>query len=279
MKKTLKQLADFPYSFINRIIESKNDKFPVGSIVFSQSGWRTHTIVQPDALTPNEFTLLPDFGNASYSLAAGACGMPGNTAYFGFLEICQPKEGETVVVSGAAGAVGSLVGQIAKIKGCKVVGIAGSDKKCRWLEKELGFDKAINYKTANVSNALKEAAPKGYDCYFDNVGGEISQAVIEQMKLFGRISVCGAISGYNDQKIVVPAIQAFFIWKQLKMEGFIVHRWIDRWMEGVTQMLEWINSGKIKTEETVTEGFQNMPQAFIDMLNGNNTGKAIVKNV
>jgi prostaglandin reductase 1 len=221
--------------------------------------------------------MLPDFGSQSYSLAVGACGMPGNTAYFGFLEICQPKEGETVVVTAAAGAVGSLVGQIAKIKGCKVIGFAGSDEKCQWLEKELGFDKAINYKSKDLAKALKEAAPKGVDCYFDNVGGELSSIIIHQMRPYGRISVCGAISGYNDQQIMVPAPQSMFIWSQLKMEGFLVYRWSDRWLEGITQMLSWIGEGKIKIEETYTEGFENMPQAFIDMLNGKNTGKAVVK--
>lgn len=124
---------------------------------------------------------------------------------------------------------------------------------------------------------MKAAAPKGIDCYFDNVGGEISQRVIEQMNLFGRISVCGAITGYNDQEIKVFAPQRYFIWNQLKMEGFIVHRWVARWMEGVTQMMNWIKDGKIKYHETVTEGFENMPQAFMDMLNGKNTGKAVVK--
>lgn len=203
--------------------------------------------------------------------------MPGNTAYFGFLEICQPKEGETVVVSTAAGAVGSLVGQIAKIKGCRVVGITGSDEKCKWLINDLGFDAAINYKTADLKKELKAAAPKGIDCYFDNVGGEISQNVIEQMNLSGRISVCGAITGYNGQEVSVHAPQKNFVFKQLKMEGFIVHRWANRWMEGVSQMLQWIKDGKIKFLETVTEGFENMPQAFMEMLNGKNTGKAVVK--
>jgi prostaglandin reductase 1 len=203
--------------------------------------------------------------------------MPGNTAYFGFLEICQPKEGETVVVSTAAGAVGSLVGQIAKIKGCRVVGITGSDEKCKWLTNDLGFDAAINYKTADLKKELKAAAPKGIDCYFDNVGGEISQNVIEQMNLSGRISVCGAITGYNGQEVQVNAPQKNFVFKQLKMEGFIVHRWANRWMEGVNQMLQWIKDGKIKFQETVTEGFENMPQAFMEMLNGKNTGKAVVK--
>jgi prostaglandin reductase 1 len=203
--------------------------------------------------------------------------MPGNTAFFGFLEICQPKEGETVVVSTAAGAVGSLVGQIAKIKGCRVIGITGSDEKCKWIVDDLGFDKAINYKTADLKKELKEAAPKGIDCYFDNVGAEISQRVIEQMNVFGRISVCGAITSYNDQDFKVYAPQRYFVWNQLRMEGFIVHRWADRWLEGLTQMLQWIQEGKIKFQETITDGFENMPQAFMDMLNGKNTGKAVIK--
>jgi prostaglandin reductase 1 len=252
-------------------------KFHRGSTVFAQAGWRTHTIINPEKMKINELTLLPDFGSVPYSSGVGACGMPGNTAYFGFLELCKPKAGETVVVTGAAGAVGSLVGQIAKIKGCRVIGFAGSDDKCKWLETELGFDKAINYKTADLVKSLKEAAPKGVDCYFDNVGGEMSSVIYQQMNLFGRISVCGAISGYNDQQISVPAPQKFFVWNQLKMEGFIVHRWTDRWMEGVNQMLKWIQEGKIKYEETVTKGFENMPQAFIEMLRGANTGKAVVK--
>lgn len=203
--------------------------------------------------------------------------MPGNTAYFGFLEICKPKEGETVVVTAAAGAVGCLVGQIAKIKGCHVIGFAGTDEKCKLLESEFGFDKAINYKVGDMTEELKKAAPKGVDCYFDNVGGELSSIIIEKMNFFGRISVCGSISGYNDQKIMVPAPQIAFIFKQLTMEGFLVTRWADRWMEGIIQMLKWLQEGKIKYRETITDGFQNQPQAFIDMLQGKNIGKAIVK--
>ena len=203
--------------------------------------------------------------------------MPGNTAYFGLLEICQPKAGETVVVTGAAGAVGSLVGQIAKYKGCKVIGFAGSDDKCKWLEDELGFDKAINYKVGDLSKLLKEAAPKGVDCYFDNVGGEISATILEQMNLHGRISVCGAISGYNDQEVQVPAPQKFFVFQQLKMEGFIVSKWSNRWIEGIQEVAKMIQSGNVKYHETITLGFEKMPQAFIEMLRGKNSGKAVVK--
>jgi prostaglandin reductase 1 len=264
--------------FYCRVTDTKNDDFPKGTIVFAQVGWRTHTIVNPSKIggKPNLYA-LPDFDGLPVSLGVGCLGMPGNTAYFGFLEICQPKAGETVVVTGAAGAVGSIVGQIAKAKGCRVVGFAGSDDKCKWLEDELGFDKAINYKSGEIAKALKEAAPKGVDCYFDNVGGELSATILSQMNLFGRISVCGAISGYNDQEIQVPAPQKFFVFQQLKMEGFIVNRWAERWSEGIEEVAKMVHSGKVKYHETITLGFEKMPQAFIEMLRGKNTGKAVVK--
>lgn len=205
--------------------------------------------------------------------------MTGNTAYFGLLEICEPKEGEVVVVSGAAGAVGSLVGQIAKIKGCKVIGIAGSADKCEWITSELGFDHSINYKTESVDDLLKKYAPDGIDCYFDNVGGEISSFVINQMRHFGRISVCGSISSYNlpvSEWPLVPILQPAFVFRQLRMEGFLVHRYWNKWMTGLDQLKNWTIEGKIKCQETITEGFENMPQALIDVLLGRNTGKAIV---
>lgn len=203
--------------------------------------------------------------------------MPGNTSYFGLLELCQPKAGETVIITGAAGAVGSLVGQIAKIKGCKVVGLAGSDDKCRWLETEYGFDKAINYKSSNLYKQLKEATPEGIDCFFDNVGGEVSSMVFSRMNDYGRIAVCGAISSYNSDIPKVPAVQTMFVFKQLKMQGFLVWSWSNRWMEGIAELAKWVQEGKIKYKETVTEGFENTPQAFIEMLRGKNYGKAIVK--
>lgn len=185
-----------------------------------------------------------------------------------------------VVVSGAAGAVGSLVGQIAKLKECKVIGIAGSDEKCAWLTKEVGFDHAINYITDSIGDKLKEFAPDGVDCYFDNVGGGISSIVISQMRDFGRISVCGAISCYNlpvSEWPKVPVLQPMFVFKQLTMKGFIVSAFWKDWFDGIQQMKQWTEEGKLKYRETVTDGFENMPQAFIDMLQGKNTGKAIVK--
>uniref|UniRef100_A0A1Q3FK32 Prostaglandin reductase 1 n=1 Tax=Culex tarsalis TaxID=7177 RepID=A0A1Q3FK32_CULTA len=261
---------------VAKVLESRNAAFPVGATVFGQFGWRTHTVCNPAKLKADRPYVLPDFGSLPTSLGLGVLGMPGNTAYFGLLELCAPKEGETVVVSGAAGAVGSIVGQIAKIKGCRVVGIAGSDDKCKWL-KELGFDVTINYKTANLKEELRQAAPKGVDCYFDNVGGVITEAVMRLMNQFGRISVCGTISNYNGAPIQVQDPQTDFVFKQLRMEGFIVTRWVDRWTEGIVANLGWIREGKLKWQETVSEGFESMPKAFMDMLKGGNTGKAVVK--
>lgn len=265
------------------MIESKNANFPVGAYVCGSFGWRTHTVFNLNA-ADKSFSMnpyvLPSFGDLPLSLGLGHLGMPGNTAYFGFLEICKPKAGEVVVVSGAAGAVGSLVGQLAKIKGCKVIGIAGSDEKCAWLTNEMGFDHAINYKTEAVADILKKYAPDGIDCYFDNVGGGISSIVINQMREFGRISVCGSISSYNlpvTEWPKVPIMQPSFVFKQLKMEGFIVSRWIGNWFDGISQLKQWTDEGKLKFRETITNGFENMPSALISMLSGQNFGKAIVK--
>ncbi|XP_060081386.1 prostaglandin reductase 1-like [Ylistrum balloti] len=209
--------------------------------------------------------------------------MPGEqianmTAYFGFLELCQPKEGDTVLVNGAAGAVGSLVGQIAKIKGCKVVGCAGTEDKCKWL-KELGFDEVFNYKKVDLSEALKTAAPDGYDCFFDNIGADFTSTALKHMKLFGRVSICGQISMYNDKEPprgVYPFMD--ILAKQLKVEGFIVLRWYPRWAEGEKDMAQWIREGKIKYKETIYKGFENMPTAFVGLFDGANTGKAIISS-
>ncbi|XP_076235629.1 prostaglandin reductase 1 [Calliopsis andreniformis] len=273
-------------SQVAKIIESKNSDFPVGKRILCYFGWRTHTIINPQKLNKTELLnqvpyILPDIGDLSPSLCLGILGMPGNTAYFGFLEICKPKSGETLVVSAAAGAVGSHVGQIAKnVIGLRVIGIAGSDEKCKWLINELGFDAAINYKTENIRAALKKAAPKGVDCYFDNVGGEVSSIVMYQMNHGGRISVCGSISSYNSDPSTLPKasiVQSAMVFNELKMEGFIVHRWQDRLLEGIQKNLQWIREGKLKYRETITKGFDNMFVAFTDMLQGKNVGKAIVK--
>ncbi|XP_011164079.1 prostaglandin reductase 1 [Solenopsis invicta] len=269
---------------VAKIIESKNPDFPVGKRVCGYLGWRTHTIVKPN--TPDNpimnqpAYILPDMGDLPPSLALGVLGMPGNTAYFGLMELCKPKSGETIVISGAAGAVGSHVGQIAKNLGLTVIGICGSDEKCKWLTEELGFDSAINYKTAPIASKLRETAPKGVDCYFDNVGGDISSTVMYQMNLFGRVAVCGSISSYDADPSSLPKctiLQPTLVFNQLKVEGFIVTRWIDRWNEGIGYNLKLIREGKLRYRETVTKGFENMFEAFTGMLRGNNTGKAVVQ--
>merc|ERR1711997_967372 len=229
---------------VYKIRESRDTEFPQGGTVVANIGWVKTAIV--NSKEQKGLRLIPDemIKGISPSLLVGALGMPGNTAYFGFLELCQPKSGETVVVNGAAGAVGSLVGQIAKLKGCKVIGFAGSDSKCAFL-REIGFDKAYNYKKIKIEEALKDGAPEGVDCFFDNVGGSDGAVVINNMNVFGRISICGAISTYNALETVqVPATTQSFVGKQLKMEGFLVARWANRWEEGLGQMAKWIKGGK-----------------------------------
>uniref|UniRef100_A0A8D0GB44 Prostaglandin reductase 1 n=1 Tax=Sphenodon punctatus TaxID=8508 RepID=A0A8D0GB44_SPHPU len=260
---------------VAKVVESKNPTYPVGAFVVSNAGWTTHFISSGKGL---QLMLREWPEKLPRSLALGTIGMPGLTAYFGLLEVCRMKPGETVLVTAAAGAVGSVVGQIAKIKGSKVVGCAGSDEKVAYL-KQLGFDETFNYKTiGSLEEALKKASPDGYDCYFDNVGGEFSSVVLNQMKKYGRIAVCGAISLYNDtveQK--GNYVQIPMIFQELCMEGFIVSRWDNRREEGLKALLKWVEEGKIKCPEHVTEGFGNMPAAFMGLLKGENTGKAIIK--
>ncbi|XP_067683333.1 prostaglandin reductase 1-like [Haliotis asinina] len=265
---------------VARVTESKNADYPVGCLVQMYSGWRSRTLINAANKTATEAVHLlkvTDLGKLEPSLALGILGMPGMTAYFGFLELCQPKAGETVLVNGAAGAVGSAVGQIAKIKGCKVIGFAGSKEKCDWV-KSLGFDHVFNYKEADINKSLKEAAPDGIDCYFDNVGGSFTSKALQHMKEFGRISVCGGISVYNDTKpALTPDAFMTILSQQLRVEGFIVTRWWNRFPEGKAVMKKWIDEGKIKYRETVKEGFENMPQIFMSLLKGANIGKMIVK--
>jgi hypothetical protein len=258
---------------VGQVVASRSSGIAEGDFVLGQWGWQEYAVV--DAKTVRKL----DAGLAPVSTSLGVLGMPGMTAYFGFLDLCQPKPGETVVVSGAAGAVGSLVGQIAKIKGCRAVGIAGADSKVDWLVKELGFDGAFNYKTApDYAAKLKELCPKGIDCYFDNVGGAITDAVFPMMNVFGRMSICGQISQYNLEKPEPgPRPLTQVLVKQLKVEGFIVTRFQNRWAEGITQMAQWLREGKLKHREEVVEGFQNTVKAFIGMLQGENTGKMLVK--
>ncbi|CAC5365889.1 PTGR1 [Mytilus coruscus] len=257
---------------IARVIESKNSQYSVGTIVRTHAGWRTHTVTSD--LTGH----MPDLGDLPLSTALGVVGMPAMAGYFGFLELCKPSEGETVLVNAASGAVGSVVGQIAKIKKCKVIGFAGTEEKCQWL-RELGFDYAYNYKTVKLDEAIKEAAPEGIDCFFDNVGGEFTMTVLEHMRTFGRIAVCGTISGYNateQPKGILPFLT--ILTKQLTVQGFIISsKWLNRYPEGEKQMVQWIKQGQMKYRETVTEGIENMYTAFQGLFKGTNIGKAIIK--
>ncbi|HEX8427639.1 NADP-dependent oxidoreductase [Hymenobacter sp.] len=257
---------------VAEVVESQSEKLSVGSIVVGNLAWQEYNVV--DAAAVNQ--VPTDKAPISYFL--GLLGMPGLTAYFGLLDICQPKADETVVVSGAAGAVGLIVGQLAKIQGARVVGTAGSDEKVAYL-KELGFDEAINYKTTpDIAQALAAAAPNGIDCYFDNVGGAITDAVYGQLNKHARIALCGQISTYNATEVPVgPRPEGKLLVTSAKLQGFIVSDYLSRWPEGVKQLTEWYSQGKLKSEETVTEGFDQIPKAFLGLFKGENTGKAVVK--
>jgi NADPH-dependent curcumin reductase CurA len=258
---------------VGHVVESHHAGFAAGDFVLGNWGWREYAAVEGQTLHKLNPNLAP------ISTALGVLGMPGMTAYFGFLEICKPQVGEVVVISGAAGAVGSLVGQIAKIKGCRVVGIAGTEEKVHWLVNDLRCDAAFNYKTCvDFGAKLKEFCPSGIDCYFDNVGGAITDAVFPLMNVFGRISVCGQISMYNLEKPEPgPRVLPYILVKQLKVEGFLITRWQSRWGEGIAQMAQWLKEGKIQYREDVVEGFGNTVKAFIGMMQGENTGKMLVK--
>ncbi|XP_004647323.1 prostaglandin reductase 1 [Octodon degus] len=261
---------------VAKVVESKNSAFPKGTIVLALAGWTTHFISDGKGLEKLP-TWWPD--TLSLSLALGTIGMPGITAYFGLLDICGAKSGDTVLINAAAGAVGSIVGQIAKLKGCKVVGAAGSDAKVAFL-KQVGFDVAFNYKTVDsLEDALRKASPDGYDCYFDNVGGEFSNTVIPQMKEFGRVAVCGAISVYNRTGQMPPGPPPeIFIYKQLRVEAFVFTRWQGEVREkALKELMKWTVEGKIQYREHIVKGFENMPAAFMGLLKGENLGKAVVE--
>ncbi|AIG26697.1 NADP-dependent oxidoreductase [Brevibacillus laterosporus] len=258
---------------IGEVIETKSSEFQVGDVVLGLLGWQNYSVVDAGEVQKIDTNIAP------ITTALGVLGMPGMTAYFGLLDIGQPQAGETVVVSGAAGAVGMLVGQIAKIKGARVVGIAGSEEKVQYVTEELGFDAAINYKTTpNMQLALEKACPNGVDVYFDNVGGPISDAVLSLINQGARIPLCGQISLYNSEKQDIgPRIQVQLLKKTATMKGFLVTQYTDRYHEGMTQMAQWIKEGKIKYSENIVEGLENVPEAFLGLFTGENTGKQLVK--
>lgn len=258
---------------VGEVVESRDPNYREGQIVTGYWGWQEFAISTGEGLRKLDPNLAPP------STALGILGMPGMTAYFGLLEICRPKAGETVVVSGAAGAVGSAVGQIAKIKGCRSVGIAGSDSKIAWITNELGFDAAFNYKsTQDYVGRLKELCPRGIDCYFDNVGGPITDAVFPVLNDKARIAICGQISQYNLSKPdLAPRVFSYLLTKTARAEGFLVYQFVERFSEGIAQMAQWMKEGKLKCRETVVEGFENAPRALIGVLSGENIGKMLVK--
>ncbi len=256
---------------MSEVVESNNPKFQPGDIVTSNSGWQKYAVSSGKGLRKIDPGYIP------ITTHLGTAGMPGVTAWVGLLEIGQLKEGETVVVSAASGAVGSVVGQLAKIKGCRVVGIAGGPAKCNYLVDDLGFDAGVDYREAGFSKNLKEALPDGVDVYFDNVGGEILDNVLRRMNAFGRIPLCGLISEYNSTEPKGLKNYRFLLTMRLKLQGFIVSEYPQLWPEALKQLSEWVAEGKLKYRETITEGLENAPVAFIGLLKGENFGKQLVK--
>ncbi|VAW05896.1 Putative oxidoreductase YncB [hydrothermal vent metagenome] len=258
---------------VGEVVKSRNPKFSEGDVVVGMLGWENYTASDGTGLLTVERGAVP----LSYYL--GVLGMPGMTAYAGLVDVANVQAGETVFVSAASGAVGSVVGQIAKIMGCEVVGCAGSDDKVDFLVNELGFDRAFNYKTCgSIAKKIAELCPRGIDVNFENVGGEIMEAALWNMRDFGRIALCGMISNYNDTDMAPgPRGMGIIIQRRLKIQGFIVFDNPKGNMEFVRKAMGWLAEGKLKYRETVTEGLENAPAAFIGMLKGENFGKQIVK--
>jgi len=258
---------------VAKVVESKSGNFKSGDIITGNLPWRKKVIAAEKDIRKIDTAIAP----ASYYL--GILGMTGLTAYFGLMHIGKPKAGETVVVSGAAGAVGMVVGQIAKIQGCYVVGIAGSDEKIKALKDEFGFDDGINYKTTpDMKKAVAAACPKGVDIYFDNVGGDISDAVISNLNFHARIPLCGQISLYNSTEIPMgPRLQPMLLTRSVLMQGFIVSNFQSEFREGLHHLATWVKDGKLKFTETIEHGFEKLPQALLGLFKGDNTGKMIVE--
>ena len=259
---------------VAEVVESKHPDYQPGDKVFGMGGWQDYVLYGPKNLP----TKLPADAPFPLTNFLSVLGITGLTAYFGLLDVADPQPGETVVVSTAAGAVGSVVGQIATIKGCRVVGIAGSDEKCKWIKDELGFDAAINYKTENLGKALRAACPNKIDVYFDNVGGEMLNTVLGMINPHARISICGAISMYNATTPQPgPSNYITLLTKRSKMQGFIVMDYAPRFQEAIMQLGQWVAQGKIKHREDIVEGLENAPKAIHKLFEGTNEGKLIVK--
>ena len=258
------------------IVESKSDKFAVGDFVSGGIGVQQYWTGAASDKTAGFYKIDPRL--APLTTWLNTLGMPGMTGYFGLLESGQPKAGETVVVSGAAGAVGMVVGQVAKHLGCRVVGIAGGKEKCDFVVNELGFDACIDYKNSDVKDGLKEHCPNGVDVYFDNVGGEILDTVLTRINLRARIVICGAISQYNNTTPVKgPANYLSLLVNRARMEGIVVFDYADRYQQGVAAMAKWMQEGTFKSKEDVVEGLENFPEALLMLFEGKNFGKLCLK--
>jgi NADPH-dependent curcumin reductase CurA len=256
---------------VGEVVESRHPGFKAGDKVLTGLGWQRY-----GAAKGKELRLL-DVSQVPPSYYLGVLGMPGLTAWFGLLEIGKPKPGETVIVSAATGAVGSVVGQLAKAKGCRAVGIAGGREKCDYAVRELGFDACVDYKAGRLNDDLKDACPKGIDVDFENVGGVVLDTVLRRMNLFGRVVVCGLIAEYSAaQPYAYTSMRAVLV-NRIKMQGMIVFDWADRYGEALADLGSRVASGQIKYRESIVEGLENAPQGLIDLLAGKNFGKQLVK--
>jgi NADPH-dependent curcumin reductase CurA len=254
---------------VGEVVESRHAKLKPGDKVLTQLGWQRYGVTK-------EAVKIDERG-APLSYYLGILGMPGMTAYFGLREIGQPKAGETVVVSAASGAVGSVVGQLARIAGCRAVGIAGGQEKCDYVTRELGFDACVDYKAGKLRADLARACPKGVDVYFENVGGEMLDTLLSQMNLFSRIVVCGMISQYNVTEPYGVRNLRYLLTNRIRMQGMIVFDWKDRYGEALAALAGHLAQGRLKYRESVVQGLENAPRGLIDLLQGKNFGKQLVK--
>ncbi len=264
---------------VGEVAESRNPKFAAGDKVVGMGGWQQYSVVKA---AETGMLRKVDTAHVPLSHYLGAVGMPGVTAWYGLVKICEPKAGETLVVSAASGAVGSAFGALAKARGCRTVGIAGGPDKCKYVVDELGFDACIDYKlhpdAASLSKALKQACPDGIDGYFENVGGMVLDAVLSRMNAFGRIAVCGMIAGYDGQPLPL-AYPQLILTNRLKVQGFIVSEHMDIWPEALKELGTLVATGKLKPRESVAQGIEAAPEAFLGLLKGRNFGKQLVKLV
>jgi NADPH-dependent curcumin reductase CurA len=259
---------------VGQVVESKSPQYKAGDLVQGMFGWQEYALAARGGI--GAATVLPKGTPLTWPL--GVCGITGLTAYFGLLDLGKPKPGETVVVSGAAGATGSVAGQIARIEGCRAIGIAGGAEKCRWLVEQAHFDAAIDYKREDVAQRLRELCPKGIDVYFDNVGGEILDAALANLAQRARIALCGGISGYNEASPPPgPRNLMNLVITRSRMEGFIVIDYLARFAEATAKLTQWVKEGKIAHAEDVQHGIENAPKTFLRLFQGKNLGKQLLK--